>query len=285
MRIGGDALRLSVAFILGADGVFERNWADALKDFDLFVAHCVGVEAAGRLHGDQRQQLEEVILEHVAQHARGIVISRAVTDIHAFRHRDLHVADVAAVPNGFEDGIGKAEEQDVLRGFLAEIMVNAVNLAFVEGGMQDAVEFVGRGEVAPKRFFDHDSPPDPVGFLMRHARRVEMLGNRAVVFGGCRQVVESVGGARFQVPQERVQAGVIVWAVEIPLEIMNPFGELIPNSSVKSIGAELGNALPQVGAEGFAAILAAGKADDVGAFREPSLFEVVVQGRDEFAVG
>jgi len=47
--------------------------------------------------------------------------------------------DIAAIPDRLEDRVGEAEEQDILGGFLAQVMVNPVHLLLVKGGVDDGV--------------------------------------------------------------------------------------------------------------------------------------------------
>ena len=69
-----------------------------------------------------------MVRNHVAQSARGIEVSSTQFHADGFRIRDLHVIDVTAVPDGFEDGIVEAENHDVLDCFLAQVVVDTVNL-------------------------------------------------------------------------------------------------------------------------------------------------------------
>jgi hypothetical protein len=48
-----------------------------VQDLDLLVAHLVGREVDGRLHRQQAQELEHVVLHEVAQGARVVVVARA----------------------------------------------------------------------------------------------------------------------------------------------------------------------------------------------------------------
>jgi hypothetical protein len=43
--------------------------------FTFLIAHAVGCQIGGRLHGDQAEELEQVVLHHVAQGAGGVVIA------------------------------------------------------------------------------------------------------------------------------------------------------------------------------------------------------------------
>ena len=72
------------------------------------------------------------------------------------------MVDVAAVPQWLEDAVAEAEGQDVLHGFLAQVMIDAVNLLLREDGVQLGVERTGAGEVVAEGLLDHDAPP-PAG--------------------------------------------------------------------------------------------------------------------------
>ncbi len=101
---------------------------DRAQDLALLVAHRVRLEGDRRLHGDERQQLEEVVRHHVAQRARLLVVAAARPDTHLLGHGDLHVVHVAAIPDGLEDGVGEAEDQDVLDRLLTQVVVDPVDL-------------------------------------------------------------------------------------------------------------------------------------------------------------
>ena len=72
-----------------------------------------------------------------------IVVTAAVLDANRFGYGDGYIVDVAAVPDRFEEGIGKTERQDVLHRLLAEIVINPEDLAFIETGRKDRVEETG----------------------------------------------------------------------------------------------------------------------------------------------
>ena len=47
--------------------------------------------------------------------------------------------------------------EDVLDRFLAEVMIDAIDLGFAKDRQQDGVESSGRFEIVAERFFHHDS--------------------------------------------------------------------------------------------------------------------------------
>ena len=121
--------------ILAADGaaehIFGAKRLDGVQDLGLLIAHGVGLERDRRLHGGEADELHNVVRHHVAQRAGLIVIAAALLDADRFRHGNLHVIDVAAVPDRLEDAVGEAEHHDVLDGFFAQVMIDAVDLLFV----------------------------------------------------------------------------------------------------------------------------------------------------------
>ena len=96
-----------------------------------------------------------MILNHIAQRTCVFVISGAILDAERFCRRDLDLIDVVRVPKRREDRVGEAQHKNVLRGFLAEKVIDPVGLFFAKGIADDAIELARRGEIGPERFF-HD---------------------------------------------------------------------------------------------------------------------------------
>jgi hypothetical protein len=65
--------------------------------------------AGRRVHGDQGQHLRQVVLDHVAERADGVVEPAAVLDAEIFRHRDLHAGHALAVPQFGQRHVGEPE--------------------------------------------------------------------------------------------------------------------------------------------------------------------------------
>jgi hypothetical protein len=110
-----------------------------VQDFHLFVTHRVGLKRNRRLHGCQRDQLQQMIRHHVAQGPRLFVIAAALLDADLFRGRDLHTIDVAAVPNRLEDTVAETKHHDVLHGLFTEIMIDPINLLLAQHTQQISV--------------------------------------------------------------------------------------------------------------------------------------------------
>ena len=72
-------------------------------------------------------------------------------------HGDLHVIDVLLVPERLEDAVGEAQHQQVLHRLLAEVVIDAVGLAFGEGLADGADDFAGAVQIAADRLLDDDA--------------------------------------------------------------------------------------------------------------------------------
>ena len=60
------------------------------------------------LHRNRTQQLQRMVLHHIAQRTNAVVISAALFDAKVFRHRDLNIRNMLAPPHRFKQCIGKA---------------------------------------------------------------------------------------------------------------------------------------------------------------------------------
>ena len=131
-----------------------------------------------------------MVLDHVAQRAGLLVVRAARLDADALADRDLHVVDVVPVPEGLEDAIGPAEDEDVLHGLLPEVVVDPVDLILAPRRRHDLVERPRRREIAAERLLDHDAHPAlacrpargscPASPRCRDEVRVERRGRRHV---------------------------------------------------------------------------------------------------------
>ena len=148
------------------------------------------VEFHRRLHRHQRQQLEQVVRHHVAQRAGGIVKTAAVADAEPLVHGDLHVIDMIAIPDRLEHSVGKAQHQNVLHGFLAEIMIDPVDLVLVYQLEQRLVQRARRGEIGAERFFHHQPPPHAVFF--QHPGAAKLAADRKKGVGRRREIEQTI---------------------------------------------------------------------------------------------
>ena len=129
----------------------------ALRIFAFSICTAPKSRPDGWLHGEEGDDLKEVILDDVAQTACGFIKCAAGSDSEGLRQSDLDVGDVVAIPDGLQKSIGEAEIEDVHDRFLGEEVIDAEDRVFGEDGAGDAIEFAGRGEVATEGLFDNDA--------------------------------------------------------------------------------------------------------------------------------
>ena len=182
---------------------------DGPQDLDLLVAQGVRLERRRRLHRDQADELEEVVLEDVARGAGLLVERAAVLDADRLGHGDLDVVDVAPVPERLEDAVAEPEDQQVPDRLLAEVVVDAIDLRLAEDLADLAVEPLRRLEVVTERLLDDDPPPAAVVVLVvesdppelgRRSRRTARAGSRGRT-AGCRACPCSVSMSSRRVGQ------------------------------------------------------------------------------------
>ena len=80
------------------------------------------------------------------------VVRAAVLDAQFFRHRNLHVVDVAAIPEGLKNAVGEPEHQQVLHRLFAQVVIDAIDLIFVENAGDGLVQFRALSRLRPKGF-------------------------------------------------------------------------------------------------------------------------------------
>ena len=130
-----------------AGHLFVADRPDRAQNLHLLVAHGVGFERQRRLHRDEREQLQRVILHDVAQGARLVVVRAPALDTDLLRHGDLHRIDKVRRPHRLEDRVGETKRQDVLHRLLAEVVVDPVDLILLEDALENARQLARRFEI------------------------------------------------------------------------------------------------------------------------------------------
>ena len=117
MPITMNAIRMENAVLPAhnalVDGVpgYRTN---SVENVHLLVPNLVGFEGDHRFHGHQTEQLHQVILHHVTQGPGVVVIAAPMFDPDRFDRGDGDTFNITPVPDRLEEGIGKAEGQNVL---------------------------------------------------------------------------------------------------------------------------------------------------------------------------
>ena len=170
-----------------------------------------------------------MVLEDVPDRARLLVERRAALDPDRLRDGDLHVVDELPVPDRLEDPVREAQRQQVLDGLLAEVVVDAEDLALGEVLADQRGQLLRRGEVVAERLLD-DQPrssrsdgtvADHRDERLEGARRdgevVEAVSRRAAL------ALELGEASR----RARPRGGVVGGRVEH--QVAHPVGQLVPH--------------------------------------------------------
>lgn len=150
-----------VANVLTKDDVVECQWLNAFKYFDLLVTDVIGMDGSRLLHCHQRQNLQQMILHHIANDSEFVEISAATLRAERFLEGNENRRDVLTIPCRVEELIAESDGHQVLHHFLAQVMVNTVELILSEERGQMIAENLGARRVLSERLLDDDTTPTP----------------------------------------------------------------------------------------------------------------------------
>ncbi len=94
-----------------------------------------GLQGARRFHGQEREHLQHVVLQQVADRACLFVVGGSARDVDVLGDRHLHVFDRISVPDAFPQRVREPEHDQVLHRLLAQVVIDPEQLRFVEGLM------------------------------------------------------------------------------------------------------------------------------------------------------
>src|SRR6266851_6141512 len=100
-----------------------------------------------------------MILDHVTQGSSFFIVASASPNAFVLSHRNLDMIHAFLIPQRFEDGIGKAHNQDILDGFFAKVVIDAKNLAFIDDLHQFVINSAGAGQVSAQWLFHNEACP------------------------------------------------------------------------------------------------------------------------------
>jgi len=92
-----------------------------------------------RFHRQQRDDLEQMVLNDVAQTAGAFVEFAATLHAEILGQRDLYAGHTVAVPDRLQERVGEAEIEDVHDRLFAEIVVDAEDRIFREHRLRNTV--------------------------------------------------------------------------------------------------------------------------------------------------
>src|SRR5271166_45472 len=155
--VRGHALLLEIPLELTAHEVLRLDRRNGLEHLDLLIAERLAIVAGRRFHGQIAKHLKDMVLDDVANRARAIVEDAASLNPEVFRHGDLHALHMVAVPHLLHETVGEAKGNHIGDRALREIVIDTEDRGLIEGGMQDAVEFLRRSQVVTEGLLDDDA--------------------------------------------------------------------------------------------------------------------------------
>ena len=159
-----------------------------------------------------------MVLHHVAQRADVVIEIDAVANTEVFGDCNLHMINIAAAPQRLKQGIAEAQCQEILDGFLAEVVINSENLVFGETLADLVINRPRRFVIAADRLLEHNSH-----LSIDQAIRFQTRGDRA-----------KQAGRRCEVDDPDTAAAVIEQRIEIA-----------PTAMFERIGADIFEAIPE----------------------------------------
>src|SRR5690625_8029206 len=98
-----------------------------------------------------------MILNHISERARLIVVPASVLNIYCFGDRYLDIVDVISIPEGVKDSIRKPEGQNILHRLFAQVVVDPKNLTLFKVSRQVIVKSSCTFKDPAKRYCNHDT--------------------------------------------------------------------------------------------------------------------------------
>jgi len=184
--------------------------------------------------------------------------------------------------------VSAAEDQEVLHRLLAKIMVDPVNLIFLENRSDHVVQLAGGSKIPPKRLFDDDmSPAFPLVFRLRETRHPEVADDDRKEARGRGQVEQTVAvGSALTVQLVQLFLMLCVGGriAEVVRDVMNVAREGVLNLVVGAGDIQIFlNGLLHLVSEGIVGIGSFGAADHGKAVREQVRARQVIESGNQLA--
>ncbi len=271
VAVGGGRFPHDIAGdVLSAHDIREDRgcifFSEGPHHLELFVADAIRTEVGWGFHGDEAQELEEMVLNHVAEGAGCVVIRAPFFYAHRFARGDLDMVDESVIPEWLKNGIGEPQHHDVLGGLFAEVMIDSVDGVLVEDVAHCLVEGVGGCLILPERFLDDDAGPAAVCgavesvFFQKRKDAGELAGCDAQV----EKPISCGAEVLVELGEAFGEAGVGLLVPELALVIVEAARKIGPNGGVCSLTGKLLRSVEEFAAETFVGFFAAREADDAG---------------------
>src|SRR5437879_12407394 len=129
--------------VLAKNNILRRDRRNGKEYFLFFVLDRNGIEGYRHFHRNDRHKLGQMVLNHIAESPGLLVVGPAMLDAEIFGNGNLNVLDGVAFPERYKNRVREAERQELLHRLFAEVMIDAVDLGFLDIAMQGRVEVSG----------------------------------------------------------------------------------------------------------------------------------------------
>lgn len=108
-------------------------------------------------HGGNGKQLHQVVLHHVAQRTRTVIISATGSDAHILDSGYLYIVNIVTVPDRFVDGASETCHHDVLHRLFPKEMIDAIDILLLEVGSVNLIQLMRRCKVVAERLLNNNA--------------------------------------------------------------------------------------------------------------------------------
>src|SRR5215471_3375955 len=102
------------------------------------------------------------------------------------------MVDIVAIPQRLENSVAEAQNEQILYGVFAQVVIDAVDLILFEDVVDNLVQLLCRNQVAAERLFNNDPHPCFRIARPRKARAAELLDDVDVNFGWSGKIKDSI---------------------------------------------------------------------------------------------
>ncbi|EKD93933.1 MAG: hypothetical protein ACD_28C00022G0001, partial [uncultured bacterium] len=108
-------------------------------------------------HGEVSQNLEKMRLNHVTDNAHVIEIIGTAFNVFFFECGNLDIAHIIPMHERGQNGVCITQREQIADRFLAQIMIEQINLIGLKTSLQHFFEFFCAAEICSERFFNHQT--------------------------------------------------------------------------------------------------------------------------------
>ena len=190
------------------------------------------MQARRRLHCGQANQLQQMVLHHVAQRADAIIEINTATNAELLGNRDLHMINSATPPQWFKKRVCEAQCEQVLDGLFAQVVIDAIDLVLSETSTDLVVYFGRRRKISPQRFLENDAA---VGRYQ--AIHFEACCNRSKQARRCREIGDT--NALFVATEKFIERFPLVVGQCVSFDILYAFTKCLPEIGIELSAIEI----------------------------------------------